>query len=466
MNPAGRAVTPAAEGGTTMGKILIVDDDSTMIFALKEIIEERGHTTDSASSGPEALSKLSEVDVVLTDLQMPRMSGLELLRAIREQDDTVPVIILTAHGSEKAAVDAMKAGAYDYLTKPFNVDEVAMLTERATESRRLRLDNRLLVAERAVGRRLIASSPPMRRLLSLIERVADKEVTVLIRGETGTGKELVASLLHAQSRRASGPFVRFNCAALPAELAESLLFGHVKGAFTGAGAASRGYFGEAHGGTLVLDEVGELSSSAQAVLLRALQDGEIQRVGSPRPEKVDARIIASTNRDLLAEVRAGRFREDLYYRLRVVELVVPNLSERRMDIPALAEELTQKCASRFGLERLRLSSELVKRLASASWPGNVRQLENTITHLAALSNGGTIEAEALPEVEEAVASRGDDAGEPAGGPSLREQVNTFERSLVAKAFAKAGRNQSETARILGLSRATVLDKLRKYGFID
>lgn len=451
-----------------MGNILIVDDDPTMVFALKEILEERNHTTISASSGAEALSKLGDdVEVVLTDLQMPGMTGLELLRAIRDQDNTLSVIIITAHGSEKAAVDAMKAGAYDYLTKPFNVDEVGMITDRALESRRLRVDNRRLVAERSVGRRLIANSPSMRKLLSMIERVADKDVTVLIRGDTGTGKELVASLVHAQSRRANGPLVCFNCAALPAELAESLLFGHVKGAFTGAQAASRGYFGEANGGTLVLDEVGELSSNAQAVLLRALQDGEIQRVGSPRPEKVDARIIASTNRDLLSEVRAGQFREDLYYRLRVVELVVPALSERRSDIPTLAEELTRKCADKFGLDRLRLSPELVARFASAPWPGNVRQLENTIAHLAALSNGGTIEADAFePEVYGVKTPQGDDAAEPGSGPSLREQVNAFERNLVASAFAAAGRNQSETARRLGLSRATALDKLRKYGFIE
>ena len=450
-----------------MGNILIVDDDPTMIFALKEIIEERKHTTVSASSGAEALSKLGDVELVLTDLQMPGMSGVELLRAIRDKDDTLSVIIITAHGSEKAAVDAMKAGAYDYLTKPFNVDEVGMITERALESRRLRVDNRLLVAERAVGRHLIANSPAMRKLLSVIERVANKDVTVLIRGETGTGKELVASLVHAQSRRASGPLVRFNCAALPTELAESLLFGHVKGAFTGAQGASRGYFGEANGGTLVLDEVGELSTSAQAVLLRALQDGEIQRVGSPRPERVDARIIASTNRDLLSEVRAGRFREDLYYRLRVVELVVPPLSDRRSDIPALAEDLARKCADKFDLDGLRLSPELISRFASAPWPGNVRQLENTIAHLAALSNGGVIEADAFEsEVYPAEMPEGEEGVEVGSGPSLREQVNAFERNLVAAAFAAAGRNQSETARRLGLSRATALDKLRKYGFIE
>jgi DNA-binding NtrC family response regulator len=449
-----------------MSKILIVDDDATMHIALREILEERGHVTVSASSGSEALSKLAEIEVVLSDLQMPGMSGLDVLRAIREQDHTVPVIILTAHGSERAAVDAMKAGAYDYLTKPFNVDEVALLTERALESRQLRVDNRRMAAERSVGRHLVASSPAMRKLLALVERVADKDVPLLIRGETGTGKELIASLVHAQSRRATGPLVRFNCGALPAELAESLLFGHVKGAFTGAHATSRGYFGEAHGGTLVLDEVGELPSAIQAVLLRALQDGEVQRVGSARPEKVDARIIASTNRDLLAEVRAGRFREDLYYRLRVVELMVPSLSERRADIPALAEELARTVADRFGLDELRLSPELLARLASVPWPGNVRQLENTITHLAAVSNGGTIEMVAFDlQAHLTGESHNHESGEATIGLTLHEQVDAFERTLLATAYAASGHNQSETARRLGLSRATALDKLRKYGFI-
>lgn len=361
----------------------------------------------------------------------------------------------------------MKAGAQDYLTKPFNADEVALLAERALESRQLRLDNRRLVAERAIGRRLVATSPPMQKLLSVVERVANKDVTVLIRGETGTGKQLVAALMHAWSQRANGPFIRFNCGALPTELAKSLLFGHVKGAFTGAQGASRGYFGEAHGGTLVLAEVGALSSAVQASLLRALQDGEIQRVGAPRPEKVDVRIIASTNRDLLDQVRSGGFREDLYYRLSVAELVVPSLSERHTDIPALADELARRCADKFGLDRLRLSPELVERFVNASWPGNVRQLENTITRLAALSSGGIIAADAFqPNADPNGAGQSDEIEERETGVSLRDQVRAFERILLAGAFASAGRNQSETARRLGLSRATVLDKLRKYGLIE
>jgi DNA-binding NtrC family response regulator len=450
-----------------MGKILIVDDEASVVFALTEVLEQRGHTTVSSSCAKEALSKISDVDLVVTDLQMPKMSGLELLRAVRQEDDTVPVVLLTAHGSERLAVEAMKAGAYDYLTKPFNIDELALVSERAIESRHLRVANRRLLAERAVGRRLVAESEPMRRLLQVVERVADKDVTVLVRGETGTGKELIASLLHARSKRSQNAFVRFNCAALPAELAESLLFGHVKGAFTGAQGASRGFFEEAHGGTLVLDEVAELSSGVQAALLRALQDGEIQRVGSSRPEKVDVRIIASTNRDLLADTRAGRFREDLYYRLSVIEITVPSLSERRSDIPALAEELARRCADKFGLDGLRLSSELLRRLAAADWPGNVRQLENTIARMAALSNGGVLEAAAFPlGTAAAEETASEDVGPVHGGPSFREQVDAFERNLLAGALAASGRNQSETARRLGVSRGTIVDKLRKHGLID
>ena len=447
-----------------MATILIVDDDPSVVFVLKELLEERGHSTETATSAADALGLLDGVDIVLTDLQMPVTSGMELLRMVRERDASMPTILLTAHGSEKDAVNAMKSGAYDYLTKPFDIDEVALVVERALESRALRVDNRRLVSERALGRRMVGEAQPMRRLLDAVERVAEKDVTVLIRGETGTGKELVASLLHARSKRVKGPFVRFNCAAIPAELAESQLFGHVKGAFTGATGAANGFFSEAHGGTIVLDEVGELPPNVQAALLRALQDGEIQRVGSARPEKVDVRIIASSNRDLQLEARAGRFRADLYYRLAVVELVVPPLRERRSDIPALAEEFARRYGDKFGLSQLRLAPDLLTRLAAADWPGNVRQLENTIARLAALSLGGVIEAEAF-EAGPSKASELQvlDVGTPEFGPSLREQVEAFERNLVSRALESAGGNQSEAARRLATSRATLMDKLKKYG---
>ncbi|HWM85427.1 MAG TPA: sigma-54 dependent transcriptional regulator [Kofleriaceae bacterium] len=455
-----------------MGRVLLVDDDRAVLYALTELLRDRGHQVTPVGSGREALAVLDQADAVLTDLAMPEMDGMQLLSAALARDTTLPIVLLTAHGSERVAVAAMKAGAYDYLRKPFDIDEVAVVMERALEARRLRLENRRFSTERILGRRIIGESAAMRRLLDAAALVARRDVTVLVRGETGTGKEFLTALLHAESPRASKPLVRFNCAAIPAELAEAELFGHVRGAFTGAHAARRGFFAEADGGTLVLDEIGELPVSVQAKLLRALQEGEIQPVGSGRIERVDVRIVASTNRDLAAEAAAGRFREDLYYRLAVVEIVVPPLRERRDDIPALATEFARRYADKFELDDLRLAPDLVDALARADWPGNVRQLENTIARFAALSPGGEVglsefdaSAGAPPSRKPAAPDGGDE--EPAiaegGGPSLREQVEAFERNVIARALTAAAGNQSETARRLGVSRVTLIDKLKKYG---
>jgi two-component system response regulator AtoC len=311
----------------------------------------------------------------------------------------------------------------------------------------------------------------MRRLLEATSRIASRDVTVLVRGETGTGKEFVAELLHAQSARADKPLVRFNCAALPADLADAELLGHTRGAFTGANASRPGFFAQANGGTLILDEVGELPPSVQAKLLRALQEGEIQPVGSGRIDKVDVRVVASTNRDLAADVKSGAFREDLYYRLAVVELLVPPLRDRKDDIPSLAEEFARRYGERFGLGTITLEPALVDALVRTDWPGNVRQLENTIARLAALSAGGTI---TLADFRAADTSGSQpaivpssDTDDPApdarNGPSLREQVEAFERGLVARALDATGGNQSEAARRLGVSRVTLIDKMKKYG---
>jgi DNA-binding NtrC family response regulator len=456
--------------------VLIVDDEASVRFALSELLSERGHGVITANGGADALHKLDEIDAVVTDLSMPGMSGLELLAKIVAKDDSLPVILLTAHGSERVAVEAMKHGAYDYLAKPFDIDELVHVIDRALETRRLRLDNRRLSVERALGRRIVGEAPAMRRLLETTTRVASRDVTVLVRGETGTGKELIAELLHAHSSRAAGPLVRFNCAALPADLADAELFGHEKGAFTGAHAKRAGYFGEANGGTLLLDEVGELPLPIQAKLLRALQEGEIQSVGSSRITKVDVRVVAATNRDLAAMARAGTFREDLYYRLAVVELTVPPLRERAADIPALAQEMTRRCAERFGLPRLSIEPALLDELRRAEWPGNVRQLENTISRLAAMSAGGVLtlsdylDQRSLPRPAAPLADH-DDADAHAGTPAqdlamelpLRDQVEAFERGVVARVMEATGGNQSEAARRLGVSRVTLIDKLKKYG---
>jgi two-component system response regulator AtoC len=316
----------------------------------------------------------------------------------------------------------------------------------------------------------VAESEPMRRLVTDIEQLAPRDVTVLVRGETGTGKELVASLVHAWSRRRSGPLVRVNCAAIPGELAEAELFGHVRGAFTGATANRRGYFGEADGGTIVLDEIGELPLPLQPKLLRALQNGEIQSVGSARVERVDVRVVASTNRDLRAEARAGRFREDLYYRLAVVELVVPPLRDHRDDIPALAAQFARRYASRFGVDGVRLSPALVSRLRESGWPGNVRQLENAVARIVALASDGEIGPEAfVPEAEDPTSPEpGELDALPSGRTealSLREQLDAVERTLVASMLAVTRGNRSEAARRLGVGRTSFLERLKKHGLM-
>ena len=459
-----------------MSCVLLVDDEPGVLFTLSELLTERGHRVVTARSGLEALDKLDDADAVITDLSMPGMTGLELMAQIATRDPALPVILLTAHGSERVAVAAIKQGAYDYLAKPFDIDEVAITIGRALETRRLRVDNRRLAAEQTLGRRIVGASKSMRRLLEATGRVAGRDVTVLVRGETGTGKEFVAELLHAQSARTKHPLVRFNCAALPADLADAELFGHVKGAFTGATNTRPGYFSQANGGTLILDEVGELPPLVQAKLLRALQEGEIQPVGSGRIDKVDVRVVAATNRDLAADVKAGSFREDLYYRLAVVELVVPPLRERKDDIPALAEEFARRYGDKFGLGPITLEPALVEALVASDWPGNVRQLENTIARMAALSAGGTIGLVDLHAAGEPGAQSSlspvpiaepeqldDHPSDARGGPSLKEQVEAFERGLVARALEGTTGNQSEAARRLGVSRVTLIDKMKKYG---
>jgi len=446
-----------------MARLLLVDDEPALLFTLSQLLKSRGLEAVLARSGKEALAKLEGVDGVVTDYSMPEMDGVQLLQAIHERDESLPVVMLTAHGSEKVAVRAMKSGAYEYVTKPFDIDEISLVIDRALEARALRVQNRRLTAERALGRTIVGDSAPMRRLLDAVARVGPKDITVLVRGETGTGKELIASLIHAESRRAAGPLVRFNCAAIPGDLAEAELFGHARGAFTGATQARRGFFAEADGGTLVLDEVGELPLPVQAKLLRALQEGEIQPVGAGRVERVDVRVVACTNRDLAAEARARRFREDLYYRLAVVELLVPPLHEHREDIPALAGQFVRHYAERFGMDGVRLAPELVDALQRADWPGNVRQLENAVARMVALGGGGEIGVQALTGTA-FQATESDAETLPDGTLSLREQIDALERSVIARTLAAVSGNQSEAARRLGLSRGSLIDRLKKYGF--
>jgi len=440
------------------GTILVCDDEPAVRFTLQEALEAVGHTVLTAAHPDEASPQLGACDAVITDLAMPGRDGLSLLAEARALDPELPVILLTARGTEKAAVQAMKLGAYDYLTKPFVLEELRAVAARAVEARTLRRNARRSDVERAIGKAIIGESPTFRRLLDDARRVARRQVTVLLRGETGTGKELVASLLHAEGPRREAPCVRFNCAAIPADLAEAELFGHARGAFTGAVAARRGYFAQADGGTLVLDEVGELPLATQAKLLRALQEGEIQPVGAARVERVNVLVVASTHRDLRAATAAGTFREDLYYRLAVVELTVPPLRERRDDIPPLVDHFRRRYAARFDLPDARFTAALVAALAARAWPGNVRELENAVARILALSEGGAIGPEALARLDGGAAVT--ESGAPSG---LREEVAAFERQLLQRTLAACGGNQSEAARRLGVSRMTLLDKMKRHG---
>jgi DNA-binding NtrC family response regulator len=343
-----------------MTKVLVVDDDPALRFLMHGILEGHGLEVVTAESAVEALTMLEGIDVVVSDYSMPDMDGMEFLEKIRATNPALPFILVTSQGSERLAVRALMQGAYNYLRKPFDNDELFYTVDRAAETRRLRVAERERALEAAVGVRIIGRSPALSRVLDAVSRVANKDVTVLVRGETGTGKELIASLLHANSSRAKKPLVVFNCAAIPAELAEAQLFGHAKGAFTGAVAAHDGYFMQADGGTLFIDEIGELPLPLQAKLLRVLQEREVQPLGSTQVKKVDVRVVAATHRDLAQEVKAGRFREDLYYRLNVVEVVVPPLRERKGDISPLACEFARKYSERFGLGYVvQLAPELV-----------------------------------------------------------------------------------------------------------
>ena len=443
-----------------MSSILIVDDEPGVLYMLRELLEERGHSVLAAESGERVLAQLSageldDLDLVLSDYALPGIDGLSVLAALRARLPELPVALLTARGSERLAVRAMKAGAFDYLPKPFDIDELELIVSRALEVSQLRREVRRAAAERVLGKAFIGRAPAFRAVVDRALRVGRRDVPVLVTGETGTGKELLAGLIHASSARARGPLLRFNCAAIATELADSELFGHVRGAFTGAHADRRGYFAQAHGGSLVLDEIGELPLTLQPKLLRALQSGEIQPVGASKVEGVDVRVIACTHRNLPQEVKAGRFREDLYYRLAVVELSLPALSERREDIPVLAELFARSAAERFGLEGVSLSPELLAALAGRAYPGNVRELENCVTRMVALSEGGPLGVDALHEAPALAA--------PSGGGSFRAQVEALERSLLEGALAAAGGNQSQAARTLGLSRVTFLDKLKRHG---
>jgi two-component system response regulator HydG len=439
--------------------VLVVDDDAGVRYTLGEVLREADVDVIDADDGVAALALLAEhaVDLVITDLKMPRMDGMALLRAAKAKDPGLKIVMITAHGSEAAAVEAMKLGAYDYFPKPFDVDRVAAAVARATEAVRLRGENAKLSAALALSRHMVFRSEKMLRVGQLVERVAKKDVIVLITGASGTGKELVASAIVAASRRADAPFVRFNCAAIAKEIAEAELFGHKAGAYTGATESRAGLFRQADGGTIFLDEIAELGLDIQGKLLRVLQDGEVKPVGEDRPVRVDVRVLSATHRDLAKEVEAGRFREDLYYRLDVVRIDLPALAERPEDKEPLIDAFLRKYGERFGLDRPRLTARARERLLARDYPGNVRELENAVERLVALATDEVIDL-----------LDGDGGGEPrAAEPlGLKERVEAYERGLIRGELERTGWNRSEAARRLQIGRVTLLDKMKKYGFSE
>jgi len=451
-----------------MQRVLVIDDDASLRYTLEAVLTDAGLIVETAETGQKGLAAFEArgADVVLTDLAMPEMDGMQVLERLRAQDPGVPVIMLTAHGSERVAVAAMKAGAHDYLPKPFDPDELVLVVKRGTETRALRLQNARLRAETALGRTIVAESAAMKRVLDMVARVAPKDVTVLFTGESGAGKDVVATAVHAHSRRADRPFIRFNAAAIPSELAEAELFGHTKGAFTGALAARQGYFQQADKGTLFIDEIGDLPLAIQGKILRALQSGEVQQVGG-RAETVDVRLIAATNRDLPAEVKAGRFREDLFYRLNVVPIRVPPLRERIDDIEPLIRTFVLRYAERYGMGSVEVEPSLIDAMKSHAWPGNVRELENTVARLLALAPDERLSLTLWRSLAEPHSSQPNPGASGDPGPShpLRARVEAFERTIIADQFASAKENQSETARRLGVSRPALIEKLHKYGLI-
>ena len=452
-----------------MSRVLVIDDDASLRFTLEAVLSDAGFVVETCQDGPSGLTafEVRGADVVLTDLAMPDMDGMKVLERMRAADPSVPVLMLTAHGSERVAVAAIKAGAFDYIAKPFDPDELALAVRRAIDWRDLRLQNARLRTEAALGRMIVAESPALKRVMDVIARVAPKDVTVLLTGESGSGKDVLATVLHAHSRRVEKPLIRFNAAAIPNELAEAELFGHTKGAFTGAQAARQGYFQQANKGTLFIDEIGELPLAIQAKVLRALQSGEVQQVGG-RAEIVDARLIAATNRDLVADVRSGRFREDLFYRLNVVPIRVPPLRERPEDVEPLVRTFVRQYSERYGMGNVEVEPSVVEALRSRPWPGNVRELENTVARLLALAPDERITMalwNSLSEGSTASAAVPHVVGDPGSGYPLRARVEAFERAIIAEAFDAAGRNQSETARRLGVSRPALIEKLHKYGLV-
>jgi two-component system response regulator PilR (NtrC family) len=448
-------------------KILIVDDEESMREFLSIMLHREGYQVDSAADGAQALIRLKEhaYDLVITDIKMPRVDGFGVLDHIIDRVPDTAVIMITAFSTTGQAVEAMKKGAYDYITKPFNNEEIRLIVKNALERKVLRQENLELkkeLGERYSFANLVGKSRSMQQVYQFIEKVADSKATVLITGESGTGKEVVAKAIHYNSRRKEQAFVAINCGAIPENLLESELFGHEKGAFTGAVQQKAGLFEVADGGTVFLDEIAELPAMMQVKLLRVLQEQEFRRVGGTRTLQVDVRLIAATNKDLDQEVADEHFREDLFYRLNVIRVNLPPLRERREDIPLLVEHFLHK---QTGEQEARVPEKMLRRLLDYHWPGNIRELENTIERCVVLGNGGALDEESLPSH---IRSRGQAAGTaleeiPDEGLDLDAYLGAIEKDILLKALDKVGGVRKRAAELLGISFRSIRYRLAKFG---
>jgi DNA-binding NtrC family response regulator len=445
-----------------MARLLVVDDEASARATLALLLRKRGHQVLEADSVTMATKRLAEemFDLVVTDLRMPDGDGLDVLRAAKAHAPATEVILLTAYAEWKSAKEAIRLGAFDYFEKGQEPDELNHRIDMALAGRALRRENENLRAqlrERYALSGLIAQSPAMHDILDLVERVAPTDATLLIQGESGTGKEVIAKAVHHASARASRPFVAVNCGAVPETLLESELFGYMRGAFTGATVNKLGLFEEADGGTLFLDEIAEMPAALQVKLLRALQSGEVRRLGATQAATIDVRVISATNGDLAARISQGTFREDLFYRLNVIQLVLPPLRDRREDIPALAEHFLARSTSKLG-RKLRLAPDTVERLLRYPWPGNVRELENAIERATILARGEIVEPDDLPPHVSAGLQLGP-------SPALPRQITLAdaERAHILQTLERFGRNHSGAAEALGIGRTTLWRKLKEYG---
>ena len=462
-----------------MAKVLVVDDEANLRKVLATMLRRTGYDVTVAADGEQGLAEFQKggADIVVTDLVMPKVGGMEVLRAVNSSNPDVPVIIITAHGTVDSAVEAIKLGAFDYITKPFDQAEIQSVIAKAARThdiaqRNARVDGRARAA-------IVGESPQMQEIFKIIEQVADTPSTVLLTGESGTGKELIATALHEGSSRRSKPLIRINCAAIPKDLMESELFGYERGAFTGAVTSKPGRFELADGGTLFLDEIAEIPVEMQVKILRALQESEFERVGGIKTTRVDVRLIAATNRDLELEIEAGRFRKDLYYRLAVVPIVLPALRERQSDIPMLTRHFIEKYNRKLNKKIEGITEEALSRLQTYPWPGNIRELENLMERVLLFADGPTIATKDLPDhirqgaAQATAPTPGAIAAPTDGAPAetglkdiVRMKSAELEKDLIAKALEETGGNVTRAARLLQISRKSLQTKMKEFGLRD